>query len=54
MWTARSVHASQKALLGTEWAVPVFSQATLRLFRARLDHLAHAVEFLAKLAFAEA
>ena len=29
MGTARSVHASQKALLGTEKAVPIFSQALL-------------------------
>ncbi len=29
MGTARSIHASQKALLGTEWAVPIFSQAVL-------------------------
>ena len=29
MGTAHSVHASQKALLGTEWAVPIFSRGAL-------------------------
>ncbi len=29
MGTARSIHASQKALLGTVGAVPIFSQAVL-------------------------